>query len=237
MHSFFITGTDTGVGKTYVTAQLCNMFRRAGYDVGVMKPVATGGRADTLYLLKHTGLKDPLDMINPIHFKAPVAPTIAAKLEKKSISIKKILSAYKKLKAIHKDGILVEGVGGVLVPLTKNYLVTDLIKELKIPAIIVTRPWLGTVNHTLLTIDALKTRRIPISGFIVNYGLPQKSPLTRGGRGCVFQLTRPNKLTAKLSPRIIEEFSGVGRIDIAFIRERLKHIKCAGPKTCPDYHG
>jgi dethiobiotin synthetase len=226
MHSFFITGTDTGVGKTYVTAQLCNMFRRAGYDVGVMKPVATGGRADTLYLLKHTGLKDPLDLVNPIHFKAPVAPTIAVKLEKKSISIKKILSAYKKLKAIHKDGILVEGIGGVLVPLTKNYLVTDLIKELKIPAIIVTRPWLGTVNHTLLTIDALKSRRIPISGFIVNYGLPMGK--TTG---------RFNKLTAKLSPRIIEEFSGVGRIDIAFIRERLKHIKCAGPKTCPDYHG
>lgn len=225
MHSFFITGTDTGVGKTYVTAQLCNMFRQAGYDVGVMKPVSTGGRDDAHYLLKHTNLKDPLDIVNPIHFKMPVAPTIAAKLERKTINFKNIFSAYKKLKAIHKDGILIEGVGGVLVPLSKHYLVTDFIKKLRIPTIIIVRPWLGTVNHTLLTIDALKSRQIPISGFIVNYGLPRGKTTDRF-----------NKLIAKLSPRIIEELSGIGELTLPSIRERLKHIKCAGPKACPDYH-
>jgi len=219
LSSFFITGTDTGVGKTYITARLCNMFRQAGFDVGVMKPISTGGRADALYLLKHTGLKDPVDLVNPIHFKPPAAPTIAAKLAGKRVNIRRIFSAYQKLKALHKDGILIEGVGGVLVPLAKNYLVVDLIKELRIPAIIITRPVLGTVNHTLLTIEALKLRKVPVSGFIVNYGLPGN---------------RLEKLTAKLSPQIIEQISGV------------KHIKCGaaaesrlfrdtGPKTCPDY--
>ncbi|MBI5777880.1 MAG: dethiobiotin synthase [Planctomycetes bacterium] len=215
--SFFITGTDTGVGKTYITARLCNMFRQAGLDVGVMKPVSTGGRDDALYLLKHTGLKDPLDWVNPIYFKPPIAPTIAAKLAGRSIKINKIFSAYKKLKTIHKDGILIEGVGGALVPLNKNYLVADLIKELRIPAIIIIRPTLGTANHTLLTIEALKTRKIPISGFIVNYGLPGNK-----------SRRRLEKLTACQSPLMIEQISGVGEINIEFIRERLTHIKCAG---------
>ncbi|MEK7309274.1 MAG: dethiobiotin synthase [Planctomycetota bacterium] len=201
MHSFFITGTDTGVGKTYFTARLCTMFRRSGLDVGVMKPVSSGGRADALYLLKQTGLKDPLDLVNPIHFKPPVAPTIAAKLAGRVINIRRIFSAYKKLQAIHKDGILIEGVGGVLVPLAKNYLVADLIKELRLPVIIVIRPTLGTVNHTLLTIDALKARKVPISGFIVNYGLPGNRPNNR------FE-----KLTVKLSPRMIEQIAGVREI-------------------------
>jgi len=203
MHSFFITGTDTGVGKTYITAQLCNMFRQAGFDVGVMKPISSGGRADAQYLLKQTGLKDPIDLVNPIHFKPPVAPTIAAKLAGQSINIRRIFSCYKKLKAIHKDGILIEAVGGVLVPLAKNYLVVDLIKALRLPAIIIIRPTLGTINHTLLTIDALKARKVPISGFIVNYGLPGNKPKTRLER-----------LTAKLSPQIIEQISGVREINI-----------------------
>jgi dethiobiotin synthetase len=220
MHSFFITGTDTGVGKTYITAQLCNMFRQAGFDVGVMKPVATGGRADAQYLLKQTGLKDPIDLVNPIHFKTPVAPTIAAKLAGKTINIRKIFSCYKKLKSIHKDGILIEGVGGVMVPLGKDYLIVDLIKEFRIPAIIITRSSLGTVNHTLLTIESLKSRKIPISGFIVNYGLPGSK-----------SKSRLERLTAKLSPRMIEQISGVGEINMAFIRERIKHIQCGGPKA------
>ncbi|MEW6027423.1 MAG: dethiobiotin synthase [Planctomycetota bacterium] len=223
MHSFFITGTDTGVGKTYITAQLCTMFRKSGFDVGVMKPVSTGGQDDVKCLLKHTGLKDPLDLVNPIHFRQPVAPTIAAKSEGKTINIRRIFSAYKKLKTIHKDGILIEGVGGALVPLNKGYLVVDLIKDFQVPAIIITRPTLGTVNHTLLTIEALKARKIPISGFIVNYNLPGNKPKSR-----------LEKLTARESPMIIEQVSGVGEINIAFIRERLKHIKCAGPKACPD---
>ena len=210
MHSFFITGTDTGVGKTYITAQLCRMFRQAGLDVGVMKPVSSGGRQDARYLLKQTGLKDPLDLVNPIHFKTPVAPTLAAKLADKRINIRRIFFAYKKLKALHKDGILIEGVGGVLVPLNKGYLVADLIKEFRIPVIIITRSSLGTVNHTLLTIESLKSRKIPISGFIVNYGLPGNEPKTR-----------LEKLTARFSPRMIEQISGVGELSVECVGGRI----------------
>ncbi|MFA5795300.1 MAG: dethiobiotin synthase [Candidatus Brocadiia bacterium] len=192
-HSFFITGTDTEVGKTVVTAVLCGIFREQGYDVGVMKPVSSGGRADAFYLLNHTGLKDPIELINPVHFRQPLAPTIAARLEAKTISIKKIMATYRKLKSIHKDGLLVEGVGGLMVPLAKNYLVADLIKDMKLPVIIVSRPRLGTINHTLLTIGELKRRRIPIEGFITNHTEPENK----------------NDLTAKMSPDIIRNISGV----------------------------
>lgn len=191
---FFITATDTGVGKTIVTTGLALALRHQGYDVGVMKPVSSGGRADALFLRKSLDLDDPIDLINPVHFKAPLAPTIAAKLERKSISIKKIITAYRKLKDIHKDGVLVEGIGGIMVPLVdrspqrhspspcaqglgrehkvninRNYLVIDLIKDLKLPLIIVARPMLGTINHSLLTIEAARQRHIKIAGFIINH--------------------------------------------------------------------
>ncbi|MBI4713022.1 MAG: dethiobiotin synthase [Planctomycetes bacterium] len=190
---FFITGTDTGVGKTIITAGLTLTLRKLGYDVGVMKPVSTGDRTDAEFLIKAVGLDDPIDLVNPIHFKHPLAPTIAAKLEhpalcsaksgtslrlRKAIPLgqapdtKKIFTAYRKLKARHKDGVLVEGIGGILVPLTKDYLVIDLIKELHLPLIIVTRPDLGTINHTLMTIEAARQRRIKIAGFIINHSQP-----------------------------------------------------------------
>ncbi|MFH1227516.1 MAG: dethiobiotin synthase [Planctomycetota bacterium] len=208
-HSYFITGTDTGVGKTVVTAVLCNILRGQGYDVGVMKPVSSGGRVDAFYLLNHTKLKDPIDLVNPVHFKQPLAPTIAARLEGKTISIAKIMAAYGKLKSMHKGGLLVEGVGGLMVPLrcsraerpasegigtlAKNYLVADLIKEMKLPVIIVSRPRLGAINHTLLTIAELKRRRITIEGFITNYTEPAKK----------------DDITAKMNPDIIRNITGI----------------------------
>lgn len=169
MPGIFITGTDTEVGKTFITALLAQYLIGQDIDVGVMKPISCGPKKDNdAHLLKkQLQLKDTLDLINPIHLKLPLAPYIAAKLLKRKTRLSNIFSAYKKLSKKH-DLLLVEGIGGVLVPITKKYLVADLIKDLKIPAIIVSRAGLGTLNHTLLTIEALRKRKVDILGVIMN---------------------------------------------------------------------
>ncbi|HVN67553.1 MAG TPA: dethiobiotin synthase [Candidatus Sulfotelmatobacter sp.] len=169
MPGIFITGTDTGVGKTYVTCYLAAKLRRAGVDVGVMKPLSTGpaGDDDALYLKKTLKLNDPIELINPIHLKHPLAPYPAAKLEHRKLSVERIIRAYKLLEKRH-DLVLVEGIGGVAVPITKDYCVIDLIKEMNLPVIVVARAGLGTINHTLLTIGALIDCKIEIAGIIMN---------------------------------------------------------------------
>lgn len=169
MPGIFITGTDTGCGKTFVTAWLAKYLSDNGLDVGVMKPISTGPVKDNdaIYLKKKLKLKDPVDLINPIRLKYSLAPLPAAKLQGKKLNLKKIFRAYKKLHSRH-DLILVEGIGGVLVPITKDYFVADLIRDFRLPAIIVARPGLGTINHTLLTIEALKRRKIRILGIVMN---------------------------------------------------------------------
>jgi dethiobiotin synthetase len=166
---FFITGTDTGVGKTYVTIWLAELLKKEGLDVGVMKPISTGPRSedDALYLKRKLKLIDPIRLINPIHLKYPLAPYPAAKLEKRKLTLAPVFSAFRKLSKRH-DCLLVEGIGGVLVPIKHDYLVVDLIKDLALPAIVVARAGLGTINHTLLTLEALKKRKIKIYGVILS---------------------------------------------------------------------
>ncbi|MFH1231122.1 MAG: dethiobiotin synthase [Planctomycetota bacterium] len=190
--SYFITGTDTGIGKSVVTAGICRILRSKGYDIGVMKPVSTGGRDDAIFLKRQTGLNDSLDLINPYYFRHPIAPLFAAQLEHKSINISKILSAYRKLKQSH-QGIIVEGAGGLLVPLKQNYLMADLIRDMRLPLIIVARPTLGTINHTLLTINSARQYKVKIKGFIVNY----------------YDKNIKKGWTEKSSPVVIERISGV----------------------------
>ncbi|MFA5113670.1 MAG: dethiobiotin synthase [Candidatus Margulisiibacteriota bacterium] len=169
MSGVFITGTDTGCGKTYVTVWLARYLRRCGLDIGVMKPISTGSARDddARFLKNKLKLKDPLRLINPIHLKAPLAPLAAAKLEKRNLKLETAIQAYRQLKKRH-GIVLIEGIGGVLVPITGKLLVVDLIKRLKLPAIIVARAGLGTINHTLLTVEALRRRNIPIMGIIIN---------------------------------------------------------------------
>lgn len=167
MKGFFVTGNDTGVGKTLVAAALASIFKKGGTDVGVMKPVATGGWDDARLLMKWAEVKDNLFLINPYCLATPVAPAIAAGIENVKIDIGRITTAYEELSKRHKM-MIVEGVGGLLTPIYKRYLVSDLIKELYLPAVIVARPGLGTINHTLLTIREAKRSKINILGVIIN---------------------------------------------------------------------
>jgi adenosylmethionine-8-amino-7-oxononanoate aminotransferase len=158
------------VGKTFVAARLAAAIRAKGIDVGVMKPIATGSAEDAVILDRAAKTADPLNLINPVCFKTPVAPMIAAKIEKRSIDIEEIKDAYKELCRRH-EFMVVEGIGGAMVPVKKDYFVADLIKDLGLACVIVSRPALGTINHTLLTVEALRSRGIKIAGIVINKGL------------------------------------------------------------------
>ncbi len=181
LKGIFITGTDTGVGKTFVASGLLRAFNEMGYKVCPMKPVETGckvrdGRLiphDGMKLIKASGVKEPLDIINPYRFKLPLAPSVAAELEGVRIHKRKIISTCRYL--LNKYEVtIVEGAGGIMVPIYKRYLYRDLIKELDLPVVIVSRPGLGTINHTLLTIEVAKSRGIEVIGIIINYAVKTK---------------------------------------------------------------
>jgi dethiobiotin synthetase len=136
-----------------------------------MKPVSAGSRTDATLLQQSARVSDTLNEINPIYFKNPLSPNVAAQMEAKAWDLDQIKTAYERLVKRY-DIILVEGVGGLLVPLLDNFSVADLIAQLDLPIVIVARAALGTINHTLLTIEAAKNRNIEILGVIYNTSSP-----------------------------------------------------------------
>ena len=174
MNSFFITGTDTDVGKTYIAAGLAVTLRKMGIDVGVMKPFAAGivqkngFKSEDIEILSNAAqINDPENLINPQFFPISASPYTASKKLKIKPKISTILSSFKKLSKIH-DLILVEGMGGLMTPIRKNYYVSNLIKDMKIPSIIVTSNRVGSINHTIMTCMMSKKYKISIKGIIIN---------------------------------------------------------------------
>ena len=163
----FITGTDTGVGKTLIGCGIAHLLKSRGVKVGVMKPVSSGSRQDAVLLSKAADIQESLDIINPQFFKAALAPTVAASLERREIDMNAIYQAYWFLQKRY-DFLIVEGAGGVKVPLGESTYMVDLIQALRLPALIVARAGLGTINHTLLTLDALAAEEIPVLGVLLN---------------------------------------------------------------------
>jgi len=179
--AFLVTGTDTGIGKTLVSGGIAAALARRGVDVGVMKPFATGAkcRAGTLvsedaeFLRRAAGVQDPLDLINPVCLKPPLAPSMAAQVAKKKIDLRSVWSAYRALRSRHST-IIVEGVGGLLVPLLTGFTVAQFARRLQLPLLIVTRPSLGTLNHTALTVHAARSFGLKVLGLVINHA--QRSP-------------------------------------------------------------
>ncbi len=188
--AIFVTGTDTEVGKTYITILLAKYYKEKGLEVGVMKPISCGAEEenDALKLKRALGIYDFLETINPIRLSHPLAPYVAFKKERKRFDLGLIEKSFSILSHFY-DLVLVEGLGGALVPIEENYLVADLIKDLNIPALIVARSGLGTINHTLLTVEALKKRQINTLGVVLN-----------GFNG---------DLAEEDNPQTIEKFSGL----------------------------
>ena len=171
----FITATDTEVGKTVVTAGLARAIAARGINAGVMKPVASGGKKagnkivseDALFLAGSIRLDDELELINPVKLELPLSPLAASRLENRDVDIGKIKNAFLKLSDIH-DFLLVEGIGGLLVPIRKDYSAADMASEMGLPIIIVARLNIGTINHTLLTVNEALRRGLGIKGIIFN---------------------------------------------------------------------
>ena len=174
MKSIFITGTDTDVGKTYITAGIAVTLRKMGIDVGVMKPFAagiaqkTGFKSEDIEILsKAAKVNDPEKLVNPQFFPISASPYTAWKKLKIKPKIPTILQSFRKLSNLH-EMLLVEGMGGVMTPILNNYYITNLIKEMKIPTIIIARSKVGTVNHTIMTVKSCEKFKIPIKGIIIN---------------------------------------------------------------------
>lgn len=192
----FITGTDTNVGKTVVTAALGLALQRTGVNVGVMKPVETGctpdsrtSTSDGRRLHRLFVPQDPIELVGPYCFPSPTAPLHAARLARQTIDCHAVLDAYRALTGRH-EFMLVEGVGGILVPLTETHDVRALLIRLNLPCLIVSRTSLGSINHARLTLMALRERRIPIVGVVLNHTGAASSPEERRQAESTVQLIR-----------------------------------------------
>ncbi len=164
--SFFITGTDTGVGKTYVTCLLLEGLRNAGVDAVGYKPVACGDRDDATRISAASGGLDS-NSVNPVYLNTPVAPYVASMLENRTIDPAELLAGFKHLSTTHQT-VLVEGAGGWEVPITASYRISDLAADLKLPVILVAANKLGALNHILLTIEAIRAKGLVCAGIFLN---------------------------------------------------------------------
>lgn len=163
----FITGTDTGIGKTWVACRLAEALRERGLRVGVFKPAESGDGGDALKLKRAAGSLLPLELIRPYHFKRPLAPAVAAKLEERRVSLDALRMSFEQVRR-GSDLVLIEGAGGLLVPYGPRLDGAGVAKALGLPLLIVARPGLGTINHSLLTLEAARQRRLKLVGVLLN---------------------------------------------------------------------
>ena len=163
----FITGTDTDAGKTFVTTLLTLSFRKAGFDTVAMKPISCGEPEDTRALLAAADNALSPEEVTPVSYKAPLAPIEAARLEDRSFDPEEVLPTFQRLHRTHRS-LLVEGVGGWLVPLSTGYTTADLAKAMGLPVLLVVRNRLGALNHALLTLESIKAHGLGCNGIVLN---------------------------------------------------------------------
>lgn len=184
MKGFFITGTDTGVGKTIIAGALIKVLCHLGVKTGAMKPVETGCvregeillSSDGMFLKQMAQMQESVIQVSPCCFESPLAPLAASELEKRSVSVTAIKKAFYGLYT-HYDAVIVEGIGGLMVPLKMNYFVVDLAKEMGLPLIVVAKPGLGSINHVMLTVNYALKEGLRVAGIILNYSLPPENSL------------------------------------------------------------
>ncbi len=213
---FFITGTDTGVGKTIVAAALLKVSQFLGYRTIGMKPIesgclrgATGSDLasregeilipqDGRFIGEIAGAPDALDLITPLRFENPLAPLPASDIEGKPVDLDKVMNAFAILARTH-DVVIVEGIGGIMVPIRDDYLVSDLAKNLGLPVIVVAKPGLGTLNHTLLTLEHALAKGLSVAGIIINYSRPPEMSIAERTNQAVLEKICPLPVVGILS--------------------------------------
>lgn len=204
MKHVFITGTDTGIGKSIFSALLALKYLNEGKKVAISKPLQTGFPKDTDFLKKLTGNKVPI--FNTYSFSLGASPSVASEYENKTIEVEKIISDIRELEKEF-DYVIVEGIGGIAVPITSYvivrnevtnndvYLVVDLIKALNYPIIIIARPSLGTINHTVLTIEFARQKGLDVLGFVVSgYDKNTSNQVMKTAPDVIYSITGVNCL-------------------------------------------
>jgi len=199
MRGLFVTGTDTGVGKTEVACALLAGARADGLDVVAMKPaqsgVSPGEPSDADRLAAAAGAGEPMELVCPYSFAAPLAPAVAARLAGVEISLPRLLATARALASRH-GALLVEGAGGLLVPLGPRETYADLAQALGLPVLIVARAGLGTVNHTALTVEALRARRLAVAGVVLNRTSAEADPSEPHNAAEIERITRVGVLAS-----------------------------------------
>ncbi len=179
--NYFVTGTDTDCGKTYATALLVRAARAAGGDAVAAKPFCCGPRTDVEILAQAADQTEALDAINPLWWKTPASPRACAMLGEPAADVPRALIAVRDLAARHAQ-VFCEGAGGWLVPVAKDFTVADFAADLGWPVLVVVRNKLGALNHTLLTLESIRRRGLPLAGIILNEVEGQGDEATRTNR-------------------------------------------------------
>lgn len=185
----FITGTDTGVGKTYVSSLLLRQFRAEGLDAAGFKPLACGDREDARWLVSASGERLSINECNPVWLRFPAAPYTASIIEEKQIDLALIRDQWQSLKKRFPI-VLVEGVGGWCVPILRDYSSVDLAKELGLPVLLVAANRLGVINHTLLTLQAIEQAGLRCVGVVLNNGVTPQDTVTATNRSILEELLK-----------------------------------------------
>jgi dethiobiotin synthetase len=219
---FFIIGSDTGVGKTIISAALIKAIGSIGLKACGMKPIETGCKktevksqkskvknnvlipSDGTFLKNISNVNESIDLITPIRFESPLAPLPASEIDGREIDLNKIRDAYAELSKKY-DVIITEGIGGLLVPIKNNYFVLDLAIEFNLPLIVASRPSIGTLNHTLLTVNYAIKEGLDVAGIIINYSQPPEGTLAE-----------------KTNPEVIKQISPVPLLGIFPYLKNLK---------------
>ena len=199
--SLFITGTDTGVGKTHAAVQLLRLLGASGMRCAGMKPICCGDRRDAELLLTAGSDGLTIDEINPVWLKTPAAPFAAARIEQVKIDIECIVAALRALQD-RVEHVVVEGVGGWLVPIRADYFVSDLAVEMKLPVLVVALNRLGCLNHTALTVRSIGEHGLPCAGIVLNE-LPGATDLATATNGDILQ----EIMDVPLLPGLLEEMN------------------------------
>jgi dethiobiotin synthetase len=174
----FVTGTDTGVGKTHTLIQLLRLLRKSGVSCAGMKPICCGDRRDAELLLAAGSEGLTIDEINPVWLKTPAAPLVASQIEQVDIDTDLILAAFAVLKR-RVDQVLVEGVGGWMVPIRPDYFISDLAVEMELPVLVIAQNRLGCLNHSALTVQSVVHHGLNCVGVVLSDPISQKDVATR----------------------------------------------------------
>ncbi len=185
--SFFVTGTDTNAGKTWFSCLLVEALRAEGIAAAGYKPVCCGERDDALLLAAASGGLEP-DVVNPVWLKAAVAPLVAGMLENRPVDPAFLREDFRRFAAVHPT-VVVEGAGGWRVPLAEGYDMADLAADFGLPVIVVVGNRLGALNHTILTVEAIRARGLEVAGLVLNQLSDELDTASITNKGMLEQLT------------------------------------------------